>query len=222
MAWTAPSRGPGAAAAGASAGCGLGAGLGGLFCVFLPGRHGVPDRDHQQVGLAADADPADDELAGDQAVRGEQAAPDQALPAGPADRGELGVNRGARRQVDEGRERPAGGVPGLGPDQVARRLVDPLDRAVAGEQEQRNGRVAERRPQQTALGAVAARRLTAVGLAATRPGLHRPEQVDRAFKLGKRGVEHIAWLGALRPGRLAERGIAGRQAGDLDACLVTR
>ena len=120
-----------------------------------------PDRDDQGVGFVAgapDADPADDQLARDLAVLGDQAAPDAALLAGPADGGELGVHRGAGRQGDEGGERAAGRVAGLGADQVTRGPVDPLDGAVPGEQEQRNGRVLEHRAQQAAFGGVASRR----------------------------------------------------------------
>ena len=92
------------------------------------GGGGSADGDDQRAGLAAEADPADEQLAGDQAVLGQQAGPDQARLAGPADRAELGLDRRAGGQVDERGERAAGGVAGLGPDQVAGGPVDPLDR----------------------------------------------------------------------------------------------
>ena len=118
---------------------------------FNSGRAGVgvADGDQQRIGFVSvtpDPDPADEELARHQAIRRDQAAPDAALLTGPANGSELGVHRRARRQGDEGGERAAGRVAGLGPDQVTRGPVDPLDRAVAGEQHQRNGRLGEHRP----------------------------------------------------------------------------
>jgi hypothetical protein len=169
----------------------------------------------QRAGLVADAHLADQQLAGNQALLAQQAGADQARLAGPAYRAELCLHRGARGQVDERGELAAGGVAGLGPDQVAGGPVDPLDGPVLGHQEQRHRGVLEDGAQQLAFGAV--RSGSPAGdraFGAVPGGRLGLEQLDGAFQLDERGVEHLGRLGPARPGGSGQRGVTGRQRGD--------
>src|SRR6185437_9360495 len=168
------------------------------------------------VARPPDADASDDQLARDLAVLGDQAALQAARLAGPADGGELGVQRRPGRHGDERAERTAGRVAGLGADQVPRGPVDPLHGAVLGDEEQRRRRVPEHRAQQAAFGVVGGR--TGIPGVPGR-GLSPAEQVDGFFELGERGLEDAAAVGARGPGGLAQGGIPRAEPGDLIGSL---
>src|SRR6185437_9788129 len=62
-------------------------------------------------------------------------------------------------------------------------------------------------------------RRRAGGIVAANGG-DRPEQVDGPFQLGEGSLEHVAGIAALRPGRLAQRGVTRLQAGHGLGCLA--
>ena len=144
-----------------------------------PGRG---DGDHEQRRVAWQLDGGRRQRGVERPGRGQHPAVGLPVRAGPGDRRQLRLQRGPERQVDEGRERLAGGVTGREPEQRGRPVVRPPDRAVLLEQEQRGRGALEGGVQQPPLG----RSRQAVGrrVAPAQPG--RPSAPPRARRWRRR------------------------------------